>query len=298
MARSKHAAATATPTDGGNSSDDEHGGSQHNKNKRSLRKQKTKDDCPDENDALRLLVEELKTEVEQQRSIISTLTTRLNFVLSMFGADDALIDGPKKVQSVSANPAEQPSETTRIRDQASFQESFRGAVLSAVYSDKKQQESRAKNVIVSGLPISSECDDKTVVKQLCEEELDIVPDIHNCKRLGRVMNGRCQPILVSLSSAEHASQLLSSAKKLRRSANALIKDNVYINAHLTKGQAAAAYQLRCQKRQTRAQRVGLQSATASCATSDGSSATDNSSANISSTILSADAANFVPVPTH
>ena len=87
-------------------------------------------------------------------------------------------------------------------------------------------------------------------------------------------------ILVSLSSAEHASQLLSSAKKLRRSANALIKDNVYINAHLTKGQAAAAYQLRCQKRQTRAQRVGQQSATASCATSDGSSATDNSSANI------------------
>ena len=105
-------------------------------------------------------------------------------------------------------------------------------------------------------------------------------------------------ILVSLSSAEHASQLLSSAKKLRRSANALIKDNVYINAHLTEGQAAAAYQLRCQKRQTRAQRVGLQSATASCSTSDGSSATDNSSANISSTILSADAANFVPAPTH
>jgi len=51
-------------------------------------------------------------------------------------------------------------------------------------------ESRAKNVIVSGLSISSECDDKTVVKQLCEEELDIVPDIHNCRRLGRVMNGR------------------------------------------------------------------------------------------------------------
>jgi len=151
----------------------------------------------------------------------------------MFGADDALIDGPKKVQSVSANPAEQPSETTRIRDQASLQESFRGAVLSAVYSDKKRQESRAKNVIFFGLPISSECDDKTVVKQLCEEELDIVPDIHNCKRLGRVMNGRCQPILVSLPSAEQASQLLSSAKKLRRSANALIKDNGSLYLSLT-----------------------------------------------------------------
>ena len=214
----------------------------------------------------------------------------------MFGADDALIDGPNKVQSVSANPAEQPSETTRIRDQASLQESFRGAVLSAVYSDKKEQDSRAKNVIVSGLPISSVCGDKTVVKQLCEEELFIFPYIQSCRGLGRVMNGRCQPILVSLSPAEQDSQ--SSAKKLRRSANALIKDNVYINAHLTKGQAAAAYQLRCQKRQTRAQRVGLQSATASCSTSDGSSATDNSSANISSTILSADAANFVPAPTH
>jgi len=33
MTRDKHAAATATPTDGGNSSDGEHGRSRHNKNK-------------------------------------------------------------------------------------------------------------------------------------------------------------------------------------------------------------------------------------------------------------------------
>jgi len=121
-------------------------------------------------------------------------------------------------------------------------------MLSAVYTDLKLQENRAKNLVVSGLAISPERDDKSVVIQMCSVELDITPDVLHCKRLGKAIPGRVQPILVTLRSAEQASAVISASKALRKSTH---MRNVYINPDLTKAQATAAYQLHCQKRQAR-----------------------------------------------
>ena len=133
-------------------------------------------------------------------------------------------------------------------------DSFRGAVLSAVYTDMKLQENRAKNLVVSGLQPRSDCDDKTAVLQLCEKELSVVPDIQHCRQLERAIPGRTQPVLVLLRSAEQASTVLSAAKNLRNSPDEEIR-NIYINPNLTKAQAAAAYQLCCQRRQARLERA-------------------------------------------
>ena len=78
---------------------------------------------------LRQQVEELNAEVGRQRQVIDTLTTRLNFVLSMFGADEVSLSVDKDTESATGSAAVKARDT----DVSSSQKSFRGAVLSAVY---------------------------------------------------------------------------------------------------------------------------------------------------------------------
>jgi len=209
-------------------------------------------------DSLRQQVVELSAEVGRQRHLIDILTTRLNFVLSMFGADDASVSVDQAVRTSSeiASATGPVTVKTTDPDLPSPQVSFRGAVLSAVYSDMKEQETRSKNFVVSGLPVSPDNEDKTVVEALCEKELCVKPNIRSCRRLGKSIQGKVQPILVSVYSKEQASSIVSSAKNLRKSDNPVVRDKIYINPDLTKAQATAAYQLRCQRRHLHAMRIG------------------------------------------
>ena len=51
-----------------------------------------------------------------------------------------------------------------------------------------------------------------------------------------------------LSNPDHASRILSEAKTLRHSDDMLVRNQVFINPHLTKAEAMAAYEQRCQRR--------------------------------------------------
>ena len=51
-----------------------------------------------------------------------------------------------------------------------------------------------------------------------------------------------------MKSADQAKTIISSARRLRQSTVPLIRDNVFINANLTKAEALAAYQIRCRHR--------------------------------------------------
>jgi len=228
------------------------------------------DDCSQEDDSrgcsksasydysLRQQVEDLSAEVGRQRHIIDMLTTRLNFVLSMFGADDVPVSAEQAVRTPSETVSATDPVTVKTTDSdlPSPQMSFRGAVLSAVYSDMKEQETRSKNFVITGLPVDTDNEDKAVVEALCEKELRIKPNIRSCKRLGKSIPGKVQPILVSVYSKDQASSIVSSAKIIRKSDNPVVRDKVYINPDLTKAQATAAYQLRCQRRQAHAMRTG------------------------------------------
>ena len=68
------------------------------------------------------------------------------------------------------------------------------------------------------------------------------------KRLGRVQSERRRPILVVCKSADCVANVLACAKLLRNSPDLEIKRMVFINPNLTKAEARAAYELRCQRR--------------------------------------------------
>jgi len=113
----------------------------------------------------------------------------------------------------------------------------------------REQETRSKNFVVSGLAVDTNVEDKEIVEILCEKELQI-------RRLGKNISGKVRPIFVSVCTKEQASKITSSARKLRKSENALVRDRIFINPDLTKAQAAAAYELRCKRRQAQALKTG------------------------------------------
>jgi hypothetical protein len=83
---------------------------------------------------------------------------------------------------------------------------------------------------------------------MCSSEFHIQPIVSSVKRLGRQLVGKTQPLLVTLKQTYQVKQLIGSAKQLRQSSDPTIRENVYINPYLTWAEAAAAYQIRVQRR--------------------------------------------------
>jgi len=69
-------------------------------------------------------------------------------------------------------------------------------------------------------------------------------------RLGKRITGRVQPLLVILKTVDQAKRIFTAAKSRRQSTDPLISQHVYINVNLTKADARAAYEVRCQRHQT------------------------------------------------
>ena len=120
----------------------------------------------------------------------------------------------------------------------------------AVQTELSDKERRSKNVIVTGLAPSEFVSDDTLFLELCEENLPTKPLIirDRCRRLGRVIDGKIQPLLVTLVSADSVSELLHSAKELRKSSNSVIRSTVYINADMTTAERQLAFEQRAHRR--------------------------------------------------
>ena len=105
------------------------------------------------------------------------------------------------------------------------------------------------------VPMSNQLSDQTIVAELCSTEFSVQVEVSNTKRLGQPSENKIQPLLVNHKNAEQAKNIISSARKLRQSSVPLIKDNVFINANLTKAEATAAYELRCRHRSDASRRT-------------------------------------------
>jgi hypothetical protein len=137
------------------------------------------------------------------------------------------------------------------------------AAVATVYNDQRERESRSNSVIFSGLP-ARDCCDKQLVTELFDAEFHLQPEVTHCKRLGQPMPGKIQPLLIVFRKVDEAKLILSNAKRLRQSTDILTRDQVYINPHLTKAEARAAFERRCQSRHLAQQKSNrLASATAS-----------------------------------
>jgi hypothetical protein len=115
-----------------------------------------------------------------------------------------------------------------------------------MYVDQSLKRRRESSLIVTGLAVGRP--DTELFASLCLAEFAIKPDVVSAKRLGHSQTDKVQPLLIYLKQPDQAQQLINSAKRLRHSSEPAVRDRVFINQNLTKAEAAAAYQLRVQRR--------------------------------------------------
>jgi len=118
---------------------------------------------------------------------------------------------------------------------------------------------RDSNVVVFGLPETTDANDETVFSLFCETNLSMKPSVVWCRRLGQPSDssGHHQPrrLLVKLRSAQVALDLRRAAKQLRQGTDDDVR-SVYINPDLTREQAKLAYEERQKRRAAKHQPTG------------------------------------------
>jgi len=192
-------------------------------------------------------------QIAELRYEVKLLADQVSFLLSYVGVTET---DPSIVISQDVAPAEVswPPLTTYNSDipkqpAPALQRSFKEALVAAVYVDQTKKTGQAANVVITGLPIHQTTSDKTTVTNKLATELDLQVNVVKCKRLGKAVSGKAQPLLVILRSIDEADRVMANAKRLRNSTDTVVRDNVFIDRHLTPAQVRAAYDIRCQRRQ-------------------------------------------------
>ena len=157
---------------------------------------------------------------------------------------------PTFSQVLQSNSNTSPSQP-RLQTSTSslLDNNLRTAVLTAVHTELNSKSKRSCNVVISGLQPSAISSDGEQFRELCSYHLNLQPQIRSTHRLGNPTSGKTQPLLVSLESPDGVESLSRVAKNLRKSTNHHVRDNIFINRHLTKTEAAAAFNARCLRRQ-------------------------------------------------
>ena len=137
----------------------------------------------------------------------------------------------------------------------SLDQNTRTAVLTAVHSEMNLKSQRSNNIVVTGLPISKFAPDIDQFMELCEREFDIRPKVRSTVRLGNPIDGRTQPLLVCMESSDEVEGMMNVARNLRNSDSRMVRDRIFINRHLTKAEAAAAFRNREERRRKEKERM-------------------------------------------
>lgn len=210
-------------------------------------------------------MDDMKTAVTQLTSAITAFTrSDINISSATASTSDVGSDNEQDTDFIPASTASRRAKrrsrrhdndqrppndhkTSHPGTSAEPQEDLRRDVVASMYVDMELKQRRARNIIVSGVPYSS--DDFSYVTNLIAEEFDLhyIPTVM-CRRIGRQTDGRIQPLLVTLESSEDAAYFVANARLLRRSHDQLVRQHVYISADLTPAEAKAAYEIRCRRR--------------------------------------------------
>jgi hypothetical protein len=185
---------------------------------------------------------DLNSSVPQQivdlRSIFKLLSDQVSFLLSYIGVVESAPS--TKIEENVANVIQLPVPTySDIVQQSApnLQQSFKQAIVAAVYVDQTKKAGQVANLVISGLPIHQLSSDKNQVTNMLATELNLHVDILKCKRLGKTVSGRIQPVLVMLRSVDEADEIMRNAKWLRNSNDMIVRENVHVNRHLTAAQS-------------------------------------------------------------
>jgi len=192
-------------------------------------------------DKLQNQVNDMSVIAKQQSRTISDLSMKLSTIMSAIqsGNIDQLV-----ATAVDSFAAAVKRPAAVVAADSAVQQS----VVAAVYIDNQRRQNRSTNFIVSGLPVSDIRPDQQAVVDLCRREFGESAEVVHCRRLGKPTTGRVQPLLVILKTAAQAVRIIASAKKLRQSNDVITNQNIFISPNLTKAEASAAYEVRCQRR--------------------------------------------------
>ena len=140
------------------------------------------------------------------------------------------------------------SDHNRNKTSANDTKTIADVVLDAFYKDSSDRARRARTVIMSGVAESAEDDDSGYIRHLLQTEFEYEPASLMCLRLGNNSTGQPRPILVTLPVAEEASWLVANCRRLRKSRDSWVKNNIYINKNLSRIERREAYEGRCRRR--------------------------------------------------
>jgi hypothetical protein len=105
------------------------------------------------------------------------------------------------------------------------------STLVHVHKELEEKRRRSANVIVHGLEPQEGISDDIAVSNFMESNLTVKTSFQKdkCRRLGKKVSGKIQPLLVVFSSTISAADVLACSSGLRRSS-----PNVYLNPNLTR----------------------------------------------------------------
>lgn len=188
------------------------------------------------------------------QAAIAELTEQLAAVRAEL--DDIQTTRPKTITYADAVPhhsADRGNENDEDRGVASDISMRTTLIVQRTINDSAR---RKRNVVVTGLPESTDGDDRSSFLAFCEEHLPVKPALSDncCIRLGTKQTGRPRRLLVKLSSDEVASSILRAAPSLRRSTEPYVAGNIYINADMSPAAAQLAFEARKARRAARERR--------------------------------------------
>jgi hypothetical protein len=192
-------------------------------------------------------VDELKREVQHCQGLVAGFSTRLNTLeqtQTTLAAQFAALQASVAVINTAPPPA------------AATPPPMPAPALVKVVRELDLQVSKKTNIVLSGIAPSL-LTDADIVTNLLRDELGITANVTKCTRLGKPRadsdrDTRPRLLLVTLSSADIANDVIRAATKLRRSTDNHTRDNVFINRDLTPEQRAFDYELRKDLKRRRA----------------------------------------------
>ena len=173
---------------------------------------------------------------------------------------------------------------------SNFENQFKTAVLSAVHSEMKSIARRSTSIVVSGFHKRSTVSDKDHFIKFCSQFYEFEPKIVSTRRLGRDENNKVQPLLITFADTSEPEYLVNNARWLRSVSDEYVRNNIFINKHLTYAERKAAFEERLLRRKSSAS-----GPSGSSQRPKPSSSNENSSSVTMSASLSTSAESFVPV---
>lgn len=204
----------------------------------------------------------LREIILQQSTTIEKLSLKMATVMSYLELSDDKItsstqNGPGQNSAIGSDQSSPPHEPTNFgslswssveRRNPSKRGTVTTAAVAAMYYDGAERTRRATSLVVSGLPIDDAIDDTSGFVELCRSHLNTDVDVMSSKRLGNVIPGKIQPLMVILRTQQAAQHLLSIARNLRNSNDEYVRSHIYFNPNRTKAEAEAAFQIRQNRR--------------------------------------------------